>query len=174
MVITTRFGNTAQLHLVNGPGGYRKQLTFHPEPAAHPMRVGGSGAELVYARDEGGDEYYEYFHLDIATGISSPMACPADSKLKNSAPPLISPDGKWMAYSSTRRNGKDKDIWVVDLSAGNDKKHILKASKLAMVALPNVPQLVPCQWKVTSVHSEHLVSAQCAVSSLRAAELCRV
>src|SRR4051812_33585693 len=32
MLITTRFGNTAQLHGVAFPGGDRSQLTFHDEP----------------------------------------------------------------------------------------------------------------------------------------------
>ena len=32
MLITTRFGNTVQLHLVKMPGGARQQLTFFPEP----------------------------------------------------------------------------------------------------------------------------------------------
>ena len=34
MLISTRFGNTAQVHLVRLPGGARTQLTFFPEPVA--------------------------------------------------------------------------------------------------------------------------------------------
>src|SRR5688572_26024832 len=32
MLITTRFADSPQLHLVTMPGGARKQLTFLPEP----------------------------------------------------------------------------------------------------------------------------------------------
>ena len=38
MVISTRFGSVPQLHLVQSAGGYRKQLTFDDEPAAHAGR----------------------------------------------------------------------------------------------------------------------------------------
>src|SRR5579859_357071 len=31
MLILTRFGDTNQVHLVEGPGGYRRQLTFFPD-----------------------------------------------------------------------------------------------------------------------------------------------
>jgi hypothetical protein len=32
ILISTRFGNTSQIHLVKMPGGARQQLTFFPEP----------------------------------------------------------------------------------------------------------------------------------------------
>src|ERR1700693_4266778 len=34
MLISTRFGDTAQLHLVKMPGGAREQLTFFPDSVA--------------------------------------------------------------------------------------------------------------------------------------------
>ena len=34
MLITTRFADSMQLHLVKMPGGARRQLTFLPEPVA--------------------------------------------------------------------------------------------------------------------------------------------
>ena len=35
MLISTRFGNTPQLHLVKMPGGARRQLTFFAEPVGN-------------------------------------------------------------------------------------------------------------------------------------------
>ena len=46
MLVSTRFGETTQLHLVEKPGGARRQLTFFPEPIGdaavcpHPDRNG--------------------------------------------------------------------------------------------------------------------------------------
>ncbi len=36
MLVTTRFGNTAQVHRVAGPGAFREQLTFFDEPVRCP------------------------------------------------------------------------------------------------------------------------------------------
>ena len=53
MLISTRFGNVAQLHTVKGPGMARTQISFEPEP----LRGGylpGDGTMIVQ-KDKGGD-----------------------------------------------------------------------------------------------------------------------
>ena len=68
MLISTRFGDVPQIHLVRSPGGARTQLTFFPERI-----VGGSynpahGKYFVFSKDVGGGEWYQNFRYDIATG----------------------------------------------------------------------------------------------------------
>jgi len=71
MIIGTRFANTYQAHIVAMPQGARHQLTFFPEPV-----YGGSfhpkGADYVlYAKDVGGGEWYQFFRYELATGEST-------------------------------------------------------------------------------------------------------
>ena len=68
MLITTRFGDTNQVHAVKMPGGARTQLTFFPDrvsAAAYPPRGEGS---FVFSKDVGGDEWFQIYRYDVATG----------------------------------------------------------------------------------------------------------
>jgi dipeptidyl aminopeptidase/acylaminoacyl peptidase len=110
MLVTTRFGNTPQLHLVAMPGGARRQLTF----MAEPVNDGGfrpvTGECIVYSQDSGGSEQYQYFRFDPATGRSTLLT---DGTSRNTGA-AWSADGRLLAYASTARNGTDSDIWMLD------------------------------------------------------------
>jgi len=110
MLIGTRFGNTFQTHLVKMPGGARQQLTFFNEPVYggtfHP-----EGADyMVFSKDVGGGEWYQLFRYNLATGESQLLT---DGKSKNDMGPW-STAGDRIAYASTRRTGKDTDLWVMN------------------------------------------------------------
>ncbi|HTK81024.1 MAG TPA: prolyl oligopeptidase family serine peptidase [Bacteroidota bacterium] len=110
MLISTRFGDVPQIHLVKMPGGARTQLTFYPERI-----LGGSynpvhGKYFVFSKDIGGGEWYQNFRYDVASGDVTLLT---DGKSRNSLG-VWSHDGKLMAYTSTRRNNKDTDIYTVD------------------------------------------------------------
>lgn len=106
MLITTRFGDTNQLHRVATPMGDRQQLTFEAEP------VGGSwsptGDVLVATRDTGGSEFFQIYTLS-----GGRLNLLTDGRSRNQFNGF-SHDGRWIAYTSTRRNGTDYDIYVVD------------------------------------------------------------
>lgn len=106
MLITTRFGDTNQLHRVAAPMGDRQQMSFEIEP------VNGSwsptGDLLVATRDTGGNEFFQIYTL--AGGRLSLLT---DGRSRNGLN-AWSHDGRWIAYTSTRRNGTDYDIYVVD------------------------------------------------------------
>lgn len=112
MVISTRFADVSQLHLVKMPGGARTQLTFFPERVAggsfHPVH----GEYFVFSKDVGGGEWFQNYRYDVATGGVTLLT---DGKSRNSFG-IWSRDGSRRAYTSTRRNGKDTDIYTVDPS----------------------------------------------------------
>ncbi|WP_428262724.1 S9 family peptidase [Haliangium sp.] len=110
LLITTRFGETSQVHLVEQPMGARTQLTFAPEPAAQASFVPGGGAGVVYVADIGGNEQFQLWHLDRATGRRTRLT---DADSRNGVP-RWSPDGAQLAYASNSRNKRDFDIWVGD------------------------------------------------------------
>ncbi len=113
MLLSTRFGNTAQIHWVKTPLGDRKQMTFFAD------RVGGAkfepinGNYFVFSKDAGGNEFAQNYRFDLSTGDITLLT---DGASQNSL-------GRWahagdrMAYRSTRRTGKDSDIYVIDPAA---------------------------------------------------------
>lgn len=113
MLILTRFGDTAQVHQVRFPGADRTQLTFFDDRVSTGLSYQPtSGNYFVFSKDSGGDQNYQNHRYDLATGAITLLT---DGKSKNS-PGLWSNTGDRMVYSSTRRNGKDVDLYVIDPS----------------------------------------------------------
>ena len=106
MLIATRFGNVAQLHTVAGPMMDRRQISFEAEP------VGGNwspkGDVLVVGKDIGGNEFFQLYTLKDGR-----LTLLTDGKSRNGFG-AWSKDGRLVGYSSTRRNGTDTDLYVID------------------------------------------------------------
>jgi dipeptidyl aminopeptidase/acylaminoacyl peptidase len=106
MLISTRFGNTNQLHKVSAPLGARTQISFEAEP------VGGEwsprGDVLVVSKDIGGGEFYQLYTL-----ADGQLTLLTDGKSRNGFGSWDQ-EGRLVGYSSTRRNGTDSDLYVVD------------------------------------------------------------
>lgn len=111
LLVSTRFGNTNQLHLVKQPLGMRKQITFFDEPTGGRF-IPGSGTRFVlFSKDKGGDEKSQYYLMDMESGSWKLLT---DGKSRH-AGPSISRNGKWMAFTGTARNEKDFDLYLSDL-----------------------------------------------------------
>ena len=96
ILVATRFGETAQLHLVPFPGGRREQVTFTEEPVMNGVFIPGT-ADLLYSQGRGGDENWQIYKLDRKTGRSTLLT---DGKSKNGMGP-VSRKGDHMVISST-------------------------------------------------------------------------
>jgi len=110
MLIATRFGDTPQLHLVSMPGGARRQLTFFPDAVTTARFHPNGGDYIVFMKDIGGGEWYQLYRYDLKTGD---VALLTDGKARNLMGPW-STKGDELAYMSTRRTGKDTDLWVMN------------------------------------------------------------
>ena len=110
-LILTRFANTNQVHEVRFPGGDRRQLTFFADRITDASWPRHSGEYFVFTRDRGGDEFRQIFRTDVATGVTTLVS--DGGRSQNDLGPW-SRSGDRMAYASTRRNGADRDIYVVD------------------------------------------------------------
>jgi dipeptidyl aminopeptidase/acylaminoacyl peptidase len=64
----------------------------------------------VYSKDSGGNEFYQSWRLDLDTSRSTLLT---DGKSRNSLGVFARHDGR-LAYTSTRRNGADTDLYIVD------------------------------------------------------------
>src|SRR5882762_3324770 len=110
MLIATRFAETPQLHLVKMPGGERQQLTFFADSVGSGRFHPNDGDYILFAKDIGGGEWYQLYRYDVATGDVTLLT---DGKSRNLAGPWSS-GGDQIAYMSTRRTGKDTDLWVMN------------------------------------------------------------
>ena len=109
ILIATRFGETSQVHRVRQPMGARTQLTFFQEPVSSASVSPDPGTDgFVYLRDIGGDEFFQLFWFDFASGASRLLT---DGGSRNSWP-AWSNRGDRFAYSSTRRDGRNNDIYI--------------------------------------------------------------
>lgn len=111
ILISTRFGNTAQIHRVRQPGGARTQLTFFDEPVAAAAYEPQAGRYFLFTRDTGGNEFAQIYRHDMADGRITLLT---DGGRSQNGGIEWSTRGDRIAYGSTRRNGADRDIWVMD------------------------------------------------------------
>ena len=112
MLISTRFADTPQLHLVKTPEGARQQLTFFPDAVTTARFHPTTGDYLVFSKDIGGGEWYQLYRYDVKSGDVTLLT---DGKARNLLGPWSS-KGDRIAYMSTRRTGKDTDLWIMDPS----------------------------------------------------------
>ena len=108
MLIATRFGNTGQVHEVAAPGAARTQLTFEAEPVVRASYARGKGDALLVSKDIGGNEFFQLYRYD-----GGRLKLLTDGKSRNIGG-AWSRDGRLVGYSSSRRNGVDTDLYVMD------------------------------------------------------------
>jgi dipeptidyl aminopeptidase/acylaminoacyl peptidase len=119
MIISTRFGNAVQLHQVKMPGGDRKQITFFDEPLGNASFEPTAGKYFLFTKDIGGNEFGQIYRYDMATGKST-MITPGGKSQNGGI--TWNKKGTKILYTSTRRNGTDRDIYMMDpLNPVSDK-----------------------------------------------------
>ncbi|MCW5897820.1 MAG: hypothetical protein KIT10_01010 [Flavobacteriales bacterium] len=71
MLVSTRFGNSNQLHLVKMPGGARTQITFFAEPVGSATYEPNEGRYFLFTKDQGGNEFGQIHRFEVASGKST-------------------------------------------------------------------------------------------------------
>jgi dipeptidyl aminopeptidase/acylaminoacyl peptidase len=94
------------------PGGDRRQLTFFPDRVLGASWEPSKGEYFLLYKDVGGGEFYQLYRYDVKDGAVTLLT---DGKSRN-IPGAWATQGGRIAYTSTRRSGKDTDVWVVDPS----------------------------------------------------------
>lgn len=110
MLISTRFADVPQIHVVKMPGGARSQLTFYPDPVRSAKYEPTKGESFLFSKDVGGGEFYQLYRYDVGSGQITLLT---DGKSRNTSA-VWSHDGQHVAYGSTRRSGNDVDLYVMD------------------------------------------------------------
>ena len=125
VLISTRFGSTAQVHHVAMPGGARTQLTFFDEPIGGATYEPTSGKYFLFGRDTGGDEFSQIYRYDFADGAVTLLT---DGGRSQNGGIRWSNAGDRIAFASTRRNGADRDIYVMDPLKPQSARLVLEVS----------------------------------------------
>ena len=116
MLITTRFGATAQVHHVRAPGAARTQVTYFDEPVAQARTIPGT-TRFVLTRDTGGDEWFQLY----ARGIEGRAEQLTEPGTRNQSP-VFSKNGRLLAWSRAVRGSPDYSIIVADPTRATSRR----------------------------------------------------
>jgi dipeptidyl aminopeptidase/acylaminoacyl peptidase len=114
--LLVRWDDTGSMQIYRLPvaGGELNQVTFLTEPISAARYIGRTDAAVV-AVDHGGDENYQLWRLDLRSGDLSELV--VEPGVKHDLGD-VSRDGESVAFASTRRNGVDFDVHILDLATG--------------------------------------------------------
>jgi dipeptidyl aminopeptidase/acylaminoacyl peptidase len=125
MLISTRFGETNQYHFVEMPGGARKQITFFREPVGSGMFRPVKGSRtFLFTKDIGGGEFFQVYSFDMNTGSYEMLS---DGKSRNGGG-LWNNSGSHFVFTSTKRNGRDNDIYRVSAADPKNAQLLMEVS----------------------------------------------
>jgi dipeptidyl aminopeptidase/acylaminoacyl peptidase len=114
ILVSTRFGNAAEVHRISAPLGMREQLTYFPEPitvGTVPQTDPADG--FAFLKDQGGDENAQVYYYRFSDR-SNRLVTDGKSRHGN---PVWSRDGKHLAFFGNGRDGASYDIYVADPAA---------------------------------------------------------
>jgi dipeptidyl aminopeptidase/acylaminoacyl peptidase len=115
LLIATRFADVDQLHLVDQPGGARRQLTFLHEPITEAaFSPDPARSAYVFLKDSGGNENSQLYYQRVGEPAARILT---DGNSLNGAP-VWSNSGREVAFFSTARDGRSYDIDIVDPESG--------------------------------------------------------
>ena len=112
MLITTRFGQTSQLHHVAAPGADRHQLTFFDEPIGSATAVPRSKDRFAFGKDTGGDEYFQLY----LAGLTGPEKAFTTAGTRNESL-TFSRDGRRVAWAEVGKGDGNYTLRVADFDA---------------------------------------------------------
>ena len=97
-------------------------MTFFPERVAGAKFRPKTGDYFVFSKDIGGNEFFQLYRYDMSSGEVTMLT---DGKSRNVGT-VWSHGGEWLAYGSTRRNGKDVDVYLVNPSDPKTTRMLLQ------------------------------------------------
>jgi hypothetical protein len=109
ILISTRFADVSQVHEVRFPLGARRQLTFYTD-AVGSADVSPEGGAFLFAKDRGGDEYYQAYRFDLNSGAITQFTEPGS----RNGSALWADDGSLVAWARTGAGDPNNDILLAD------------------------------------------------------------
>jgi dipeptidyl aminopeptidase/acylaminoacyl peptidase len=125
ILIATSFSTNPpllQFHFLDGPGRERRQLTWIKSGLPSTVDASFDPADVntfVFPSDPGGGEFGSLYRYDLATGETT-LVTQAQMRYA----PVWAHEGKWLAYDSKERDGKDRDLYVIEPSDPSTKRRL--------------------------------------------------
>ena len=111
VLVSTRFGDTEQVHRVSAPLGMREQLTFYSDPIEW-ARGAKSGKGFAFLKDHAGDDNAQvYYH----PGVGEPRQLTRGNFIHGSV--VWAHDGKRVAFYGNERDALSYDVYVADVTS---------------------------------------------------------
>jgi len=119
ILVSSRIDNLHRLYHVPSAGAPPVRITGGEEPVTRGRCL--PGGEIVFQVGSGGDEN---FQIEISAGPGQPSTRLTDGKSRNVFGP---PDrgGRRLPFNSTRRNGRDLDLYLLDLDRAGATPELL-------------------------------------------------
>lgn len=103
---------TSQVFLISAEGGEPEQLTDFQDSVSF-VRFSPTEDMLIFGKAEGGNEQTQFYLLNIDTRKITDVTAKPDVRYNFGA---WSPDGKSICFASNERNGKDFDVYVMNIT----------------------------------------------------------
>ena len=121
ILISTRFADVSQIHEVRFPGGARRQLTFYTETVGS-ADVSPEGGAFLFAKDRGGDEYYQSYRFDLGTGEITQYSEPGS----RNGSALWADDGSVVAWARTSAGDPNNDVLIANPADPASRRVVLE------------------------------------------------
>ena len=161
LLISTRFGETEQVHRVAAPLADREQLTFYPD-AIEWARAARSGTGFAFLKDHAGDENAQVFYQG-ASGEARQLT--SGASIHGSM--VWAHDGKRLAFYGNDRDPLSYDVYLVDVATGRAPQLMVGGGEDTWYPLdwsPDDSKLLV--WKYLSLSESYLYLADVATGAL--------
>jgi dipeptidyl aminopeptidase/acylaminoacyl peptidase len=125
LLISTRFGDTSQVHRVIAPLGMREQLTWYPDPITKVLTAPSGTAEgFAFLKEHAADGLQQLYYYSFASHSARMLS----SGTGRHGSPLWSADGRHIVFTGNERDGNTTDIYMSDVGAGT-APHLVVAGR---------------------------------------------
>lgn len=131
-LILAQAGETAQVFEVGAPGVAPRQLTTVSERVGDARWPRHAQDYLLFVADDEGNESWQMYRLDLGSGGVTRLS---DGGSAQNLPGPWSNQRDLLAFSSTRRNGVDRDIYVMDPRDPASARRVLDVSGAGWIPL---------------------------------------
>jgi len=158
ILVSTRFGNSNQLHRVYEPGGRREQVTFFDEPVDGRFLPGQPAESLLLSIGTGGNEAYQIYRQEH--GASTLLT---DGRSRHLLGP-VAEDGSFFIMTGNPRSPESMDVLLGRPDAPGEHETLLQVeteswfptklspdgSKLLMIRYVSINESYPAVLEIAS------------------------
>ena len=122
--VLVHVGTPGAVHVVQRPGAKPVRIDGLPERASHLVQSRFTERPyVVFSLDEGGSERYRHYRFDLERGTYEALTTVAARSRVGG----FDGEGRRVIYASNRRNQRDFDLYVVDVTNPASETRVLEA-----------------------------------------------